>query len=216
MILVTLNTRTISSPSPIWHPFLLYSRSSEEVYSAGDDIYNSSHPAGRESKGDCIYLDSRQFVHFTWLSQQLAYIWSLIFRWFAVSASGQQFVVELNIFRPSVNIFTWHSWAARVRPGLGSSGLHWRAGGELRYTGAGWASQAAPSDQPPTTLSSSTHHQHTPRAQPQWSKCQVMGILVITTQCVICPLLSLTQCNWSPWCDWGPPFHKLFSFLWIL
>ena len=62
MILVTLNTRTISSPSPIWHPFLLYSRSSEEVYSAGDDIYNSWHPAGRESKGDCRYLDSRQIV----------------------------------------------------------------------------------------------------------------------------------------------------------
>ena len=215
MILVTLNTRTISSPSPIWHPFLLYNAHLRRFIVLV--MISTTHGTQLvESEGDSKYLDSRQFVHFTWLSQQLAYIWSLIFRWFAVSASGQQFVVELNIFRPSVNIFTWHSWAARVRPGLGSSGLHWRAGGELRYTGAGWASQAAPSDQPPTTLSSSTHHQHTPRAQPQWSKCQVMGILVITTQCVICPLLSLTQCNWSPWCDWGPPFHKLFSFLWIL
>ena len=51
MILVTtLNTRTISPPSPIWHPFLLYNRSSDEVYSAGDDIYHSCYPAGGESK----------------------------------------------------------------------------------------------------------------------------------------------------------------------
>ena len=107
MILVTaLNTCTISSPSPIWHPFLLYNRSSDEVYSAGDDIYNSCYSAGGESKGDCQYLDSSQIVSTFYMTQSTVGLHMVAHIPMVCSASGHEFVVERNIFRPSVNIFT--------------------------------------------------------------------------------------------------------------
>ena len=107
MILVTtLNTCTISSPSPIWHPFLLYNRSSDEVYSAGDDIYHSCCPAGGESKGDCQYLDSSQIVSTFYMTQSTVGLHMVAHIPMVCSASRHEFVVERNIFRPSVNIFT--------------------------------------------------------------------------------------------------------------
>ena len=185
MILVTtLNTCTISSPSPIWHPFLLYNRSSDEVYSAGDDKHNSCCPAGGESKGDCQYLDSSQIVSTFYMTQSTVGLHMVAHIPMVCSASRHEFVVERNIFRPSVNIFTWHSWAVAV------SGRGWAAVGSWRdgmvgscgtQVVAGRARQLLVTSHPPPCHHPLRSTHQPPVTHSQWSKCQVMGILVISS-----------------------------------
>ena len=214
MILVTtLNTRTISS---IWHAFLLYSRSSDEVYSAGDDKHNSCYPAGGESKGDCQYLDSSQIVSTFYMTQStvgLHMLWSLIYSDGLYSASwAKYFQAECKYF------YLTQLGCGCVRPGLGSGGqLAGWAGGELRYTGGGWASQAAPSDQPPTTLSSSTqintpttsHTVTVIKVSSYGHSCDYYSMCILST--VKSFPMQLISAVWL-----RSSLSWIFSFLWIL